>query len=190
MDVYGTKNDILLDENCLRYFSLLETIYMNKETMYSRLKELSITYESYTHEPLFTVDQVCSIEIPGASCKNLFLKDSKKQFWLVVAVGSTKIPLKNLGTYLRAPELRFAGPEQLMECLGVEPGSVTPFGLINDTKKQVAVILDKALFNHELVGFHPLKNDETIVLNPHDLKKFIDSLDYTYHEIDFSEIPQ
>lgn len=159
---------------------------MNKETVFSRLNELGISYQTLYHEPLFTVEQACSIEIPGATCKNLFLKDSKKGLWLVVAVGSTKIALKELGKLLGAPELRFAGPELLMDYLAVEPGSVTPFGLINDKDHRIRVIVDKALFDHELVGFHPLKNDATVVLKPQDLMKFIESCGNDYREIDFS----
>ncbi len=161
---------------------------MNKETVFERLNQLGIRYQTFHHEPLFTVEQAVSIKIPGATCKNLFLKDSKKGLWLVVAVGSTKISLKELGKSLGAPELRFAGPEQLMEFLGVEPGSVTPFGLLNDTEHRVKVILDSALFDQELVGFHPLKNDATVVLDPRDLQKFIESCGNEFRTIEFSQL--
>src|SRR5579885_987110 len=100
--------------------------------LYDKLIFLNISTQLFKHEPLFTCEQAeyatKTLGIPGAQCKNLFLKDSKKKLYLIVALALTKIELKKVGNSLSAKELRFADAQLLMENLGVEPGSVTPFG--------------------------------------------------------------
>lgn len=159
------------------------------EQLFSKLNELSIAHATYHHEPLFTVEQALKVaaEIPGASCKNLFLKDSKGNFYLVVAVHDTVVQLKKLSKQLNAPELRFASAELLKEYLGVEPGSVTLFAIINDHAHKVTVIVDSNLFKHELVGFHPLTNTATTVIAPQDITKFIDAYGNNKVIVDFSQ---
>jgi Ala-tRNA(Pro) deacylase len=154
------------------------------------LNTLSIPHITYHHEPVFTVEQALQLAstIPGASCKNLFLKDSKNRFYLVVAVHDTVINLKKLSKYVHAPELRFANADLLKHYLGVEPGSVTPFGLIHDQDHAVTVFLDSNLFTHADVGFHPLINNATTVISSENLKKFIAACGNTYAIINFSEI--
>ena len=150
-----------------------------KKELYKRFAQLEIKTQLYSHEPLYTVEQAkkvaLEIGLPGAGCKNLFLKDSKNRLWLLVAMADTKIELKKLSKALHAPELRFANAELLKNYLGVEPGAVTPFGLISDKDHFVRVILDAALFNQELISFHPLTNDATLTITPEDLKRFIES---------------
>jgi len=147
-----------------------------EQKLINKLVSLGITYKTYNHAPAFTVEQmnalIASLPVFGA-CKNLFLKDSKKQIWLIVALCETQIKLKELSKKLQAPELRFADGDMLMKYLGVIPGSVTPFGLLNDTEHEVRVVVDKAIFSHDQVGFHPLRNDATTLINPQDLQKFI-----------------
>lgn len=160
------------------------------DTLFKKLDELAIVYTNYTHEPLFTVEQslkACS-EIPAAGCKNLFLKDSKKNYYLVAAVHNTVINLKKLSKHVNAPELRFASADALKEYLGVTPGSVTLFGIINDTNHAVKVLLDSSLFNYEYVGFHPLINNATTVIASQDINKFIASCGNHAMIIDFNEL--
>jgi Ala-tRNA(Pro) deacylase len=147
----------------------------NKIELFKKLKDLKITYQVFEHEPLFTVEQAKAAtgHIPAAGCKNLFLKDSKKRLWLIVALDNTKIELKKVSKEINAPELRFADSQLLLECLRVKPGSVTPFGLINDINHEVTVILDSKLFEHNLAGFHPLENSATVTISPQDLERFI-----------------
>lgn len=160
------------------------------DLLFKKLDELSIHYLTYNHEPLFTIEQAMAVAstIPGAQCKNLFLKDSKDNLYLVVAIHDTIINLKKLSKYLNAPELRFAKADLLKAYLGVEPGSVTPFGLINDISHKVFVILDAKLFEHQLIGFHPLINNATIVISFVDLKKFVVSCKNKNIAINFDEI--
>lgn len=149
---------------------------MNSEQkLYDLLKELSISYQIYEHEPLFTVEQSEKVAgyVPGTHCKNLFLKDDKKRFWLLVAYNMAPIELKKVAKDLDAKGLRFAQPELLEHYLGLKPGSVTPFGIINDTEHVVHVILDESLLSADLLSFHPLRNTATLTISPQDLLAFI-----------------
>jgi len=143
-----------------------------------------ITYQLYTHPQLFTCEQalhiVKELNMPGQGIKNLFLKDSKKQLYLVVAVYSTRIDLKRLSKALQAKDLRFADAALLMHHLGVEPGSVTPLALINDAQHAVHVIIDAEVFKQDLIQIHPLKNDATVVIRPADFDLFLQSINRSY----------
>jgi Ala-tRNA(Pro) deacylase len=155
------------------------------QSVFQKLTSLEISFEIYTHEPVMTVEESRLLGLPEMPCKNLFLKDSKHRLWLIVALADTRISLKELGKKIGAPGLHFAQPELLKEHLHVDPGSVTPFGLLYDAEKQVNVILDAALFTRESVGFHPLKNDATVYLSPQNLKKFLDASGSHYIEVEF-----
>ncbi len=148
-----------------------------KQQLFDYLSDLAITTTCFTHEPVFTCQEAREVikrdKIPGAETKNLFLKDNNKHYYLLVALAETKIDLKTLSLALNAPKLRFAQPDQLNHYLSVDPGSVTPFAILNDTSHSVHVILDKGLFNYGLLGFHPLLNDATITISPSDLERFI-----------------
>lgn len=152
---------------------------LNAQQLFKFLDDLNIKYQTHSHKPVFTVDEAVDVfkEFPPfGQCKNLFLKDSKKNFWLVVALFDTQIKLKNLSKIIHAPELRFADENLLQSYLGVTAGSVTPFGLINDQNHVVNVVLDQNLFDHKTLGFHPLTNDATTFIAPDDLRKFISAL--------------
>lgn len=156
-------------------------MYIERD-LFENLDALAIPYQTYRHSPVLTVQEaevVCANLPPFGHCKNLFLKDRKKRVWLLVTLFDTKISLKKLAKELQAPELRFASPKLLTQYLGVTPGAVSPFGLINDVEHQVNVVLDTALFDHEQVGFHPLHNEATTLIKPADLKKFIEHLGNT-----------
>lgn len=158
--------------------------------LFEIFKKLNIDTKTYFHEPLFTVEQALRVtsSIPGVGCKNLFLKDSKCNLFLIVAVHDTKIDLKKLSKYLKAPELRFANAELLKECLSLEPGSVTPFGIIADKDHKIFVLLDSRLFDNELVSFHPLKNNSTTTIKPNDLIKFIEYCGNKFENINFQDL--
>lgn len=146
-----------------------------EQKLYKLLNDLGIQYTLYEHEPAFTVEQSEHVAafVPGTHCKNLFLKDDKKQFWLLVAYNRAHVDLRKIAQDLNAKGLRFAQPELLLQYLGLTPGSVTPLGLMNDTEQVVRVILDKNLLASDLVSFHPLRNTATITMTPKDLLKFI-----------------
>lgn len=160
-------------------------------TLYERLNKLGINYATYAHAPAHKVSDAQEIlaALPEhGPCKNLFLRDKKDCFYLVVALFETKIVLKELAKVLKAPELRFAAPEKLHEFLGVIPGAVTPLGLIHDYDHQVTVIFDAALFSHALVGIHPLVNTATTLLNPRDLRLFVESCGNKVIIVDFENL--
>lgn len=159
-----------------------------QKQLFDYFDSLGIAHTTYHHNPVFTCDEEINVEIPAPPTKNLFLKDDKKRLWLISALQATKIDLKAVAKALDAKGLRFAQPELLREHLGVEPGSVTFFALINDQQKKVFPILDKKIFANDATCFHPLKNDATTVIASKDLIKFVEALGREYKVIDFEGI--
>ena len=154
-------------------------------TLTEFLTKYRISTETIEHAPVMSVEQMDKLKLPVKACKNLFLKDRKKRFWLVCALPTTKIDLKQLSQTLKALDLRFAKPELLREHLGVEPGSVTLFSIINDPEHYVNVVIDKAIYTRSRVGFHPLRNDATTIIATKDIPLFIKKWGSSYQEIDF-----
>ncbi len=138
-------------------------------TLHELFASAGITTETIEHASAYTVEQMDMLDLPVVAGKNLFLTDRKKRFWLVSAVPTTKINLKSLAKELNAPDLRFAKPELLKKYLGVEPGSVTLYSIVNDPEHVVTVVIDTALYTLERIGFHPLRNDATTIINTVDI---------------------
>ena len=111
--------------------------------------------------------------LPGGHTKNLFLKDKKGGLWLVVAREDMAVDLKALSTILGAPRFSFGAPELLIATLGVPPGSVTPFALMNDRERRVRVVLDEGMLASDPLNFHPLRNDRTTSIAARDLLAFV-----------------
>ncbi len=147
------------------------------DDLFARLKSLGIETKTREHAPVYTVEEAQALrgEIPGGHCKNLFLKDDKGNIWLIVCLEEAQVDLKAAPAKIGSRRLSFGKPDLLMEVLGVEPGSVTPFGLINDTTNRVNVVLDAAMMAHELVNYHPLVNTATTTIRSDDLVTFIRS---------------
>jgi Ala-tRNA(Pro) deacylase len=146
------------------------------DSLLAFLDTLGIQHQTVQHLPLFTVEQSKQLrgEIPGAHTKNLFLKDKKGRLFLVTAVENTVIDLKRLHEVIGGSgRLSFGSAEQLMEHLGVAPGSVTAFGVINDARGLVTMILDERLTAYERINCHPLVNTATTGLSLGDLKRFL-----------------
>ena len=148
-----------------------------REDLFARLSSLGIDTKTVDHPPVYTVEEAQALrgEIPGGHCKNLFLKDDKGAIWLVVCLEEAQIDLKAAPARIGSRRLSFGKPDLLKEVLGVEPGSVTPFALINDTANRVNVVLDAAMMAHDLVSYHPLENTATTTIRPADLVTFIRS---------------
>jgi len=148
-----------------------------REDLFSRFKALGIEAQTHEHTAVFTVEEARAQrgEIPGGHCKNLFLKDDKGAIWLIVCLEESQIDLKSAPAKIGSRRLSFGKPDLLMEVLGVEPGSVTPFALINDTAQRVNVVLDAAMMAHEFLSYHPLRNDATTTIRSADLVTFIRS---------------
>ena len=143
--------------------------------LFARLKELGIVSVTVEHAPMFTVEQSKALRgtLPGAHTKNLFLVDKDGRMVLVVAKEDSKVDLKSLATKLGLGRFSFGKPDLLLAVLGVEPGSVTPFALINETSREVTVVVDQALLAFAEVNAHPLTNSATTRLQTEDLLRFI-----------------
>jgi len=160
----------------------------SKEDLLMYLRDLDIAAKTYEHEVVYTVQQaekICS-EIPGGHVKNLFLKDKNGRFWLVVAKNDTKIDLKKLAKQLSVGRFSFGKVQELLHYLGVTSGGVTPFGLINDVEHAVNVVVEKALFDFDLLNFHPLTNDATTAISSDDFEKFLQSCGNKFEIIVFN----
>ena len=146
------------------------------ERLFEILQSLDIAYKKYDHEPIFTVEEGLhlKVEIPGVHCRNLYLRDKKKRNFLVVAANETAVDIKALPEQLGSGRLSFGSAERLWEHLGIRPGSVCPFTVINDPEHKVQVVLDAYMMNADIVNYHPLDNAMTIGLSPADLLKFFD----------------
>ncbi len=147
------------------------------DELFARLAELGITTQTHEHEPLFTVEdsQALRGELPGGHCKSLFLKDKKGGLCLVVADEDQRVDLNALSKRLGAPRFSFGKPELLEEVLGVTPGSVTPFALMNDRAQRVNVVLDEVMLANETLNYHPLTNVKTTAISRDDLLTFIEA---------------
>ena len=159
---------------------------MVEEKVYTYLQKHSIPFTTFTHAPAFTCADMAQIKQdlpPHGLIKNLFLKDKKKRYYLLVALADTPVELKKLALEWNAPELRFARPDELEAILGVTPGSVTLFALLHDTERTVTIILDSHMQTHTLIGLHPLRNDMTTLITPKDAEKFVHSLNYEFWTI-------
>ena len=142
-----------------------------------RLEALGIQSRTIPHDPVFTVEEAKRLrgQIDGSHIKNLFLRNKKGAMWLVVALEDREIDLKALGADLQAGRFSFGSAQRLMSYLGVIPGAVTPFAVINDHGGAVQVVLDRGLFENDPVNCHPLTNDMTTALAAADLVRFLEA---------------
>jgi Ala-tRNA(Pro) deacylase len=147
------------------------------EELFARLDALGISYRTHHHPAVFTVAEAVARRgvLPGGHCKCLFLEDRQGGLWLVVALEECRVDLKALSQRLGAPRFSFGKPETMRAVLGVEPGSVTPFALVNDRDRRVSVVLHEAMLAHHPLNYHPLVNTMTTALAPADLARFIAS---------------
>ena len=147
----------------------------DRRKFFARLEELGIASVTVEHEPVFTVEQSRALRetIPGAHTKNLFLADKDGRVALVVAKDDSRVDLKRVASRLGFGRLSFGKPELLGTTLGVTPGSVTPFALINDREARLRVVVDEALLGFAEVNCHPLENSATTRLATEDFLRFI-----------------
>ncbi|MBX3583969.1 MAG: prolyl-tRNA synthetase associated domain-containing protein [Rhizobiaceae bacterium] len=146
-----------------------------QDELLSYLQGLGISVTTVSHPPLFTVadSQALRGEIPGAHTKNLFLKDKKDNFFLVTVEEDATVDLKQIHHVIgAASRVSFGKPEALMELLGVVPGAVTAFGLLNDKAGRVRFVIDAALADQEIINAHPLTNEATTSIRSQDLVLF------------------
>lgn len=145
------------------------------EDLFRRLDELGIEHDTRTHQPVFTVEEAKEVRhgVPGGHTKNLFLRNKKGAMWLVVCEEDRLIDLKALAGHLHAGRFSFSSADRLMRYLGVVPGAVSPFAVINDRQGRVKVVVDLAVLRCERVNFHPLDNTMSTAIAGDDLVKFL-----------------
>lgn len=158
--------------------------------LFAFLDAHGIGHRTLEHPAVFKVDEGHDIkaDLPGGHTKNLFLKDGKGQLWLICALGETMIDLKRLPPVIGAARLSFGSAELMQDILGVTPGSVTLFALINDKHRQVKLVLDQALLQPEPVNFHPLANTATTAISQAGLQRFLQALDIRPQVVDFGRL--
>jgi Ala-tRNA(Pro) deacylase len=149
------------------------------KNVFEFLDNIHIAYKKYEHPPVFTVEEAQKHRPPGDfwECKNLFLRNRKgDKHYLVTVHADKRLDLKAVGEIV-GEKVGFASPERLKKYLDLEPGSVSPFGLLNDTNHEVVFILDSDALKHEYIGVHPNTNTQTLVIKTDDFKRTIESLD-------------
>ena len=147
------------------------------EQLLAYLDDRDIGHATVEHPPVYTVDEAKRLRgtLPGANCKSLFLKNKKGQMWLVVVSEDHRVDLARLAGSLGSKRLSFGSPSRLMEYLGVIPGAVSPFAVINDTTGEVAVVLADDVLRHEQLNFHPLVNYRTTAISAAGFLRFLDA---------------
>ena len=147
------------------------------EQLLAHLAALGIETTTHRHPPLLTVEESKALRgaLPGGHCKSLFLKAKNGSLWLVVASEDRAVDLKRLARDLGVGNLSFGKPELLWEKLGVVPGSVTPFAVVNDTAGEVAVVLDELMMAEAVLNYHPLTNEATTAIASSDLLRFLEA---------------
>ena len=162
---------------------------LDPQQLFARLDQLGIAHRTVEHPPVFTVEEAKALRgnLPGHHIKNLFLRNKKEEMWLVVALEDRAIDLKRLGEVLGAGRLSFGSADLLRELWGVEPGSVTPFGAVNDTGKRVTVVLDAAMMKETTINYHPLINTMTNSIGLDYLVRFLEASGHSPRVVAVSE---
>lgn len=160
------------------------------DDLFACLDRLSIAHHTVWHEATFTVEEGRDLKatIPGGHTKNLFMKDKDGTIVLISAHADSQLKLNQLHKLIGTRRLSFAAAELMEEVLGVVPGSVTGFALLNDTDQRVRFILDAALEAYEEVNFHPLINTATTRVRLADFKRFVAATDHALTVVDFTEL--
>lgn len=160
-----------------------------KDSLKEWLAEHEIHYILNSHPAVYTVPEAkihCG-HISGTHCKNLFLKNKKnEQLYLVTFPQEKKLDLKKFRTSIGASKIRFADSEDLKNVLGIEPGAVSPLGLINDVKNKVVFIIDEVVWNAEVICCHPNINTETLQIPGKDFQMLIKA---TYTTMEIRKLP-
>jgi Ala-tRNA(Pro) deacylase len=162
----------------------------DKDRFLSWLDDQAIAHRTLEHPAVFRVEEGLEIKaaLPGAHTKNLFLKDKKGRLWLVSARQDTAIDLKRLDRVIGSARLSFGNAELMQSVLGLTPGSVTAFGLINDADRQVTFVLDRRLWEAETVNFHPLENTATTAVDAGAFRQVLARIGVAPIVVDFDQM--
>ena len=156
------------------------------------LTEMGIPYTHHTHPPLFTVEDSRALRggLPGAHCKNMFLKAKSGDLILVTCEESRKIRIRDLEREIEQRKCSFAKPELLLEALGVTPGAVTPLALFNDKAQRVTFVMDAQLVEADILNCHPLHNAATVAIAMADMMRILKAIGHTPRLVDFDELEE
>jgi len=162
----------------------------NRDRLLAWMAEHGIEQVTHDHPAVFRVEEGLELKaaLPGAHTKNLFLKDKKGKLWLISARQDTVIDLKRARKTIGSDRLSFGNEGLLYETLGLRPGSVTALGLINDPDHRVTFVLDKALWDADIVNFHPLTNTATTAMAQDQFRKALAAMGREPIVVDFSEL--
>lgn len=162
----------------------------DQKRLFDLFARMGIAHDTWVHPPIFTVEEGVRLNlpslIPGRHGKSLFLTTDKGELWLVVAWEETRINLKDLSVRLGTRRFSFARPDTMMAVLGVSPGSVTPFALMNDVEKRVTLVLDAVVAHADACVYHPLRNNASTVVSGADLVRFVRHVGYDPRILEFS----
>ncbi|MBO7268941.1 MAG: prolyl-tRNA synthetase associated domain-containing protein [Bacteroidales bacterium] len=161
-----------------------------RQKVLDKLKELEISYDMYEHPPLPTIEMALEYwkDLPSTHCKNLFFRNHKgNKHYLVVFECHQQMAIHQIEKMLKQGKLSFASEQRMEKYLGLRPGSVSPFGLINDTEKHVKLFLDKNLKDAPMLSFHPNDNSASLVVKNEDFIKFLQHWGGEYEFLDLYE---
>lgn len=160
------------------------------DALFARLAELGVAHETLSHRPVFTVDEAKRLRghVAGAHSKNLFVRDKKERHWLVSCLAHRTVDLKWLASRLGTKRLTFCSERRLIGYLGIRPGSVSPFAVVNDAGGIVKVALDAEMLETEPINFHPLDNAMTTAVSRAGLLRFLEAEDHSPLIVQFPEV--
>jgi Ala-tRNA(Pro) deacylase len=155
--------------------------------LFEELRRLGIAFRTVEHPPVFTVEEAKATRghLPGVHTKSLFLRDKRERMWLVVCLADRDVDLHAVAARLGSKRLSFGSPRRLMRFLGVIPGAVNPFAVINDKGGEVRVAIDRAVLEGDPVNLHPLDNSKTTAVAAADLVRFLEVHGHAPQVLDF-----
>lgn len=155
-----------------------------RQKIFDILDNLEIDYTNFEHDAVFTCAEAKWIEIPWERVKSLLIRNKKStNFYMVVIRDSTRLDTNLVRAYFEDSKMSFSSEEQMMGKIWLKPWSVSPFALINNTEKDIKIVFEKSL-QDKIIWLHPLRNDNTIVLQIKDLLKFLENIWFEYHFLD------
>ena len=169
-----------------------EALPAGEPELYAFLEGNGIAWRHHTHPALHTVAESRELrgELPGAHVKNMFMKDKKGRIVLATCLEDRRIRIRDLEKEIGAKGLSFGKAELLWEVLGVRPGAVTPFGLLNDREGRVTAVLDAGILEQEVVNAHPLHNEATTAISTRDLLRFFELTGHVPRMVDFDRLEE
>lgn len=158
--------------------------------LYALFRAHAVGWTHHAHPPLHTVDESRALrgDLPGAHVKNMFLKDRKDRLWLVTCLEDRQIRIRDLEKEIGTQKCSFGRPDLLWETLGILPGAVSPFGLINDAGHRVTPVLDRQMLDRDPINAHPLHNEATTAVSTADFRRFFDITGHVPVVVDFDAL--